>query len=318
MKIFKAFSVLAVLSIAFFSCKNDQEDFGPMKGINYFSRNDAFGGEQVSFENADGISNHLLKKQTIITISSNCFTNEDGSAFTGKVVLSCKEDLVRGFMALNCVPTVSDGNPLSSEGAIYLNAVDIYGHKLKIASGKNIEIAMPGSAVPNQNRLYYGEDNVKDPSPENTSLFNWKEFSSDTVEYYFDNAAAKYYYKLNCTELGWISCGRMVSVVNPVGIKVRVKGIYPMYASNTAVYVVPVSGESAFRLWNYDAAEFMYSLDKPYLSQGSQVYIIVIASVRKFKIFYSRELITIGANTTETVEAVQSNLNSIASNLYYL
>lgn len=302
-----------------FSCKNDQEDFGQMKGINYFSRNDAISFQQISFENTTGISNDTLLKKGLLTIAPNTFANEDGSAFSGKVIFSIREDYVRGFMALNSIPTIdSDGLPLNSEGSIYTNAVDIQGHKLKIASGKNIDIAMPGGTNANQNKFYYAEDNVSDPSPANTSLFSWKESSSDSVTYYFDNAAAKFYYKLNPTQLGWISCARSVSNSNPVGINVRVWGVHNLTSGNTAVYVVPVNGKSAIRLWNYDKATNLFSLNQPCLTNGTDVYIIVIASTPHFKIYYAKELYTVGSSSQKTVTAVEKTLNSIASNLYYL
>lgn len=289
-----------------------------MKGINYFSRHDAFGSEQISFENAIGILNDTLKKSAVLSVDANTFANEDGSAFTGQVVLSVTGDYVRGFMALNSTPTVSDNNPLITEGSVYFDASDIYGHKLKIASGKNLTIAIPGGSVSAQNQMYYADDNVKDPSPANTSLFNWKESSTDIVENYLDANSSKYFYKLKPAQLGWVSCSRVVTNSNPVGLKVRVWGINPIFATNTAIYLVPKNSKSVFRLWNYDKPSNTFSLDKPYLENGTDVYIIVIASVRHFKIYYSREECVVGANTFKTVTAAEASLNSIASNLYSL
>ncbi len=319
MKYFKFFSFTVVIIVSLFSCKNDQEDFGPMKGVNYFSRNEAFGAQQISFENETGITNDTLYRLAVINISPNSFVMEDGSAFTGKVVLSIKENLVRGYMALNSNPTVlNDGSPLLAEGILFIKAVDIKGNSLKISEGKNIEINMPGGSTANVNKLYFGNDQVKDPSPANTSLFNWEEASSDSIEYVFNNNNAKYYYTIKTEKLGWILCGRKDSNATPVGITVKVRGVGVISATNTAVYIIPNNKKSVFRLWNYDSEKNEFSLDQPYLENGSQAYVIVIAYTRHFKIYYAKELITIGQATEQIIYATPSNLNSISGNLYFL
>lgn len=319
MKTLTIFSFIATLALLNSSCKNDHNEYGQMKGINYYSRNDAISFEELSFDNASGISNDTLKRKGLLNIAANTFTNADGSAFTGKVIVSVRENYVRGFMALNSVPTTSsDGKPMSSEGTVYISAFDIQGNELKIASGKNIELKIPGGAVPNQYKLYYANDNVKDPAPANTALFNWNESSTDTVEYYFDTNAGKYYYSLKPTQLGWISCARIISNSNPVGIKVRVLGVSAISATNTAVYVVPVNGKSAYRLWNYDKASNLFSLDQPYLNNGSSVYVIAIASSRHFRIFYAKELVSVGVDTQINTHAIEVNLSAISANLYIL
>lgn len=310
---------IAIFGIFISSCKNDHDNFGQLKGINYISRNDVFPLEQISFKNADGIANDTLKYSGLLTIAPNTFTNEDGSSFSGKVILSIKEDYARGYMALNSIPTVgADGNPLYVVGSFYISAVDVKGYKLKIASGKNIELIIPGNSVSSQNKMYYAEDMVADPAPANTSLFKWIESSTDTVIYNFNSNNSKYYYHLKTNQLGWTSCAHPVANSNSVGITVRVSGFFQSFATNTAVYVVPKNGKSAFRLWNYDSKTNKFSTDLPYLEKDSEVYIIVIAVTRHFKTYYAKELITVAANTDKTVTAVEVSLATISANLFAL
>ena len=297
MKLFKLFSVGICLSVLIYSCTNDQDDFGVMRGINYFSRHDAMPTQELIFENSTGDLNDSLNKGTIISIGSNCFANEDGSAYEGKVYMTIKEALNRGHMALNSLPSVSDNQPLTSEGAVYIYATDIKGHKLTIASGKNLEVTIPGPVNATQNKLYYGDDNVTDPSIANTVLFNWREASTDTVEYYWDIPASTFYYKMKPTELGWITCARSLTVNNPVGLKVKVRGINPISHNNTAVYAVPVSGKSVFRLWNYDHDTNTFSLDQPFLNKGNGVRVVAICYGRHGRTYYGREDYTMGDNS---------------------
>ena len=298
------------------SCKNDHDEFGQLKGINHFSRNDAFPLEQISFENEIGISLDTLKKLGLLSIAPNTFTNEDGSTFSGKVIMTVKENYVRGYMALNSIPTVTNsGNPLNSVGSIYMNAVDVKGNNLLVASGKTINISIPGHATASQNKMFYGDDLVTDPAPANTSLFSWKESSADTIAYFFNSNASKYYYQLKPSQLGWISCARTISNSVSVSIKVRVSGFFSGFATNTAVYVVPKNGKSAFRLWNYDGKSHKFSTDQPYLEKDSEVYIIAIATARHFKTYYAKKLITVGANTDETVTADEVSLGAIIGDL---
>lgn len=318
MKPVKIFSIVIIISSVLFSCRNDQEDFGPMKGINYFSRHDAFGSQMISFDNATGIANDTLLKSAVLSIAANSFVNEDGSAFTGKVVFNITGEYVRGYMALYSTPTTSNGDPLISEGGIFISASDIYGHALKIASGKNLTIAIPGGNTVHQNKLFYADDKVADPSPVNTSLFEWNEASTDIVENYLDTNTGKYFYILKPTQLGWVSCARTVTNANPVGIKVRVLGINPIFAANTAVYVIPKNSNSVFRLWNYDKQTNTFSMDKSYLESGTDVYVVAIASVRKFKIYYIKDECIVDGNTFKVVTATENKLNSIITNLYYL
>ena len=319
MKIFNIFSFSVILSIIIFSCKNDQEDFGPMKGVNYLSRHDAFGAQLIYFENAVGLLDDSLKKSARLTVAPNTFVNEDGTAYNGKVVMTINGDYVRGWWALHSIPTTSNGNTLLSEGAVYLNAADMNGNNLKISLGKNITISIPGGVTATQNNMYYGDDNVQDPSPANTSLFDWKETTTDIVESYFDSNTSLFFYTLKPTQLGWVSCSRLAAApTNPVGIKVRVLEINPIFATNTAVYVVPVNGKSAYRLWNYDKPTNTFSMDKPYLENGTNVYIIVIAYVRHFKIYYVKDDCIVNGNTFKVVNASENKLNTIITNLYYL
>ena len=223
----------AIFGILISSCKNDHDNFGQLKGINYISRNDVFPMEQISFQNEEGIANDTLKYSGLLTIAPNTFTNEDGSSFSGKVIINIKEDYARGYMALNSIPTVSLDGPLYVVGSFYINAVDVEGHKLMIAPGKFIDFIIPGNSVSSQNKMYYAEDMVADPSPANTSLFNWKETSTDTVTYYFNSNNSKYYYHLKSAQLGWTSCAHPISNSNSVGITVRVSGFFQSFATNT-------------------------------------------------------------------------------------
>lgn len=318
MKSVLLFSFILVVSSSLFSCRNDQEDFGQMKGINYFSRNDAFSSQEISFENSAGIANDTLKKSAILSIEPNTFVNEDGSSFSGKVVMHVTSEYVRGYMALYSTPSTNIDKPLISDGGIYTVATDLYGHNLKIATGKNFTISIPGGNTPNQNKLFYADDNVKDPSPANTSLFEWNEASSDIVENYFDSNSNKYFYTLKPTQLGWASCARSYALINPVGIKVRVLGINPLYSNNTAVYVIPKTTKNVIRLWNYDKTSNTFSMDKPLLESGTDVFVIVISSTRKFKIYYVKDECVVDGSTFKVVTAVETSLNSIATNLYYL
>ena len=116
--------------------------------------------------------------------------------------------------------------------------------------------------------------------------------------------------------MGWACCSKAFVNSNPVGIRVRVKGIYPIFQSNTAVYIVPKLSQSAFRLWDYDSQGNLFSTDHPYLNKGDQVYVIAIAYCRHFKIYYARDLITVGDNTAVEVDAVlMSNTGAIVGNL---
>lgn len=297
MKFLKLFALGICLSVFIFSCRNDQEDFGVMRGINYFSRHDAMPVQELVFDNSSGDLNDSLNKGSIISIGANCFVNEDGSAFSGKVYLTIKEALCRGHMALNSLPTVNDLQPMTSEGSVYIHATDVQGHELKIAAGKYIEVAIPGPVNATQNKMYYGDDNVSDPSIANSVLFNWHEASTDTVEYYWDIPASTFYYKMKPSELGWITCARNITVNNPVGLKVRVRGVNPISHNNTAVYAVPVSGKSVFRLWNYDKPTNTFSLDQPYLSKGTGVRIVAISYGRHGISYYGRADYTMGDNS---------------------
>ena len=300
------------------SCKNDQNDYEKMKGINYFSRTDAFSTEQISFDNSTGVLSDTLKKGAVLSIDPNTFQNADGSVYSGKVVLVVKENYARGLMALNSAPTISDLNPLYTEGEIYSRAVDLVGNELIIVPGKHLTISIPGSTVASNYTMFYAEDKVKDPSPANTALFNWKEASTDIVESTLNTANARYYYKLIPTQLGWISCSRVIANSSPVGIRIRIKGVYPIFASNTAVYLIPKNSKSVYRLWNYDSNRNIFSMDSPYLNIGDQAYIVSISSIKHNKIFYARELVTISAYNAFEIEASLATTSNIIADLSVL
>jgi hypothetical protein len=59
-------------------------------------------------------------------------------------------------------------------------------------------------------------------------------------------------------------------------------------------------------------------LDQPYLNNGSNVYVIAIASSRHFKIFYAKELVAVGVDTQINTHAIEVNLAAISANLYIL
>lgn len=319
-----AFSILSIVYLGTSSCFDDHIDFAQMKGINYFCRHSILTPQEITFDNSAGIADAVLNKGDIVNIEPNTFVNSDGTAFDGKVYFTVVESPSRGFMAMNSVPTVSNGASLQSEGADLLRATDATGHDLKIASGHSIDFTMKGKATQYQNKMYYGDDDVADPRPNNTVLFNWVEASSDTVESYWNATESVYFYKLKPEQLGWIACSRSNVVSNTTSVKVRVWGVHPINYNNTAVYLVPKVGHSAYRLWNYDESSNTFSGDENYISNGSQFYVVVLALGKHEKMYFAKEEFTAGTNTeVKTITAVEGPssggfLNSVATQLLYL
>jgi hypothetical protein len=92
------------------------------------------------FGNTDTVV--VAEKGTIIAIPAHCFINETGAVESGNITFTVIEVVDKSSMMLSGLQTISGGQPLVSEGMIFLDATSA-GKPLTIAEGNNLSITMP-------------------------------------------------------------------------------------------------------------------------------------------------------------------------------
>lgn len=120
---------------------------------------------QSAYYQLDPNNDHLIQchRGTLIHIPRNAFVDAtSGEAVTQTVQVELKEVYHRSDYLNSNLPTVSNGQPLISGGAVYLDATAA-GRRLRLASGKDLylEFANPRKVETHDMQLYHGERNEK-------------------------------------------------------------------------------------------------------------------------------------------------------------
>lgn len=158
---------------------------------------------ELEFKASSGLEITTQRGNTF-RIPPNCFEDEKGINYEGKVKFKLIEVFSKGEMLEYDLTTTSDGKMLVSGGMFYLSAKSESGGDLKLKESASIGLC--AMLLPSENRYeeFYGEKKDED--------FNWTKatkkqsdnFSDNSVFYHTDDCLDAFTF--NISALGWINC----------------------------------------------------------------------------------------------------------------
>jgi hypothetical protein len=211
----KVFSALALASIMFMGCSNNDDPVVIKSANDYFREVSAQATQTFNLNTSELPKAVTLKGGTKITIKNGTFT-KGGTPISGAFTLEVREylkpsDIVRGGVNTNH----RNGSPLVSDGFFYINAkqggVDV---DKKLA--RNLLIEIPKEVNRYYTQLWEGIENAGDGE----NQFAWDDLPDDAVGPGLDSAvmqdgnwigadqgtAGSVTFIFNLGKLGWYNC----------------------------------------------------------------------------------------------------------------
>ncbi len=310
----KLFILLAFMSLVFTTCKEDidtfivEEETLLTRGniVNFFT--EMHTGTAIHLFNGNESTTIVTPRRTNIQIPPNAFVDDSGTVVTGPIQFELIEIYEKGDMIKFNRPTSSNGRPLTSSGAFYLQANQ--GNKvLSLSPNHEIQIRIESETINPKMELFYGDDT--DPSG-----FNWVE--ADGNSQLWENVNSDSWdnpdgtvgtgYSFSITQLNWINCDAFVDI-NPDALTALCVELPELYTNKNAVVFV------TFEDWNGvmplrgspDSKQFC----EIGLPVGATVKLLVISEQGTDNYHFANHSLTITENQTEIMEPIPTTLESI-------
>jgi hypothetical protein len=165
---------ITIISILLAACSNDRQQTGETNEPIEILENSIFPDIESAelfdklrptpqkFQVSGNIDNLIAGESgTRVFIPKNCFVDENMKAVKGNIEIELVEVLSTSDFIKSNLHTVSNGQPLVSEGMLYINA-KADGQPIAIAKGKKLQIELPNktySPIPTDTRIFSGSYN---------------------------------------------------------------------------------------------------------------------------------------------------------------
>ena len=281
--------------IVFISSCQDKDEFtpNPISGdINDFYQDaqGAFGNDMFSVENEFV---YITINNTSVHIPANSLVDANGESVTGMVSITFEDVLNKGELLIHDVPTMSSGNMLSSEGAVFLSFTQ-NGEILSIKPGSLITLRIRDASADAEAQIYDGFDGSINTdwnlSNQAYSLTSWS-FFWDGKDW-IDSG-----YELYLTETGWFSVAKEISPTATEVDQVCAQLPAELFdGSNSDVFLILKDYDTVVPL-EMDSQKMLFCAEFNNLPQGAEATIVSISSVGEQNYYFGTSNATISIDT---------------------
>lgn len=213
------FSKLLGTVLIFYALSACQKDFSYQRSryndmsLNGFFQEEANGSIQSFSLNATTGGTIRGKKGTGFSFQNLSFVDSNGGIIRGNVKIDVLEILTPSDMILNNAATMSDGLPLESGGAFYVNAT--YNNtKAKLAPGTfvKIDLVSPSASLPGMQVFRgYIQDSTGVGNQDTSGALNWVRNNNPGNIVTTDSITQNGIRRLFSDSLQWINCDRYMN-----------------------------------------------------------------------------------------------------------
>jgi hypothetical protein len=259
---------------------NNNNNNNNISGISKTNLNNLFNplrSTPQSFTVTAGSSQTVTGTQgTVLKFYPNSFKNAQGAIInSGTVTIKLVEMYKPGDMIANRASTVANGKPLISGGQVNIKATingqEVYANKYSISFAETAPSIQPMA-------LYYGNTNNAD-SITSWSIADTTGNGTTTNGTIADTSTNDYFHVFDsCTSFNWINCDYFYNDPSPLTNIFVVMPDTTFIPSNTQVFLVFPTINSATYLGQYDLGTSTFSLYTSYfIPIGMTIHIVAIA-----------------------------------------
>lgn len=243
-----------------------------------------------------------------VTIPANALITPSGQTVSGNVDFTMQEIFTPADMITTGAFTESNGVVLTSGGAYFLGA-EQNGQQLSISNSSSVNVEIPEQATDPNMQLFFGGSSMASPPA-------WQVVNDSTRLWNLLRQAGVY--QVTQSLFGWVNCDAFSSSSFDEPVHFDLNGISGLNQSNTVLFVVEPSTNSAYGLRSGTNYTFTNSQVRgASVRTGIQQYVIAIGFINN-QVVYGSTLITPAVGNTYPVQmaaVTQADLMNYLANL---
>lgn len=238
---------------------------------------------------------YITNNNTSIHIPANSLTNSDGSVATGMATITFEDVLNKGELVIHNLPTMSDGELLSSEGAFFFSFTQDE-NELSIAPGTLLTVRITDPQAEAGVQLYGGFDyDINEDwslSSQTMSLETWS-FFWDGKDW--DGSG----YELYVSETGWYNVSKLIDPAMSASEQICIQLPVELFdGNNSDVFLILDDYDTVIPL-EMDSGKMLFCASFSNMPEGTEATIVSISSLGETNYYYGTSHAIISVDTEQ-------------------